>query len=121
MPIESSITTSILKYLNSLPNCIAEKVKGDSTSSGRADINGCFQGQSFRIEIKTPDNKNVASKKQKINLRKWYNAGSTVFVTYTLQFVQAVIPNIISQKEAFNICQQEQNGCRSFARRKEVK
>ena len=58
MPFESSITGSIIDYLNSLPGGRAEKLKGSSSGSGKADINGCYRGRSLRIEVKTPDNRN---------------------------------------------------------------
>lgn len=117
MAFEKSITNAILNYLNSLPDCIAEKTKGDSTSSGRADINGCFRGLAFRIEVKTPDNKNVASTKQKINLRKWYNAGALVMVTYSLQFVKMVFSKLSAQKK-LHVKHSEQNNCMSWAKKR---
>lgn len=118
MPFESSITKSILGYLNSLPDCIAEKTMGNSVSSGRADINGCIRGHSFRIEVKTPDNKNETSTKQEINLRKWYNSGATVVVTYSLEFIKQVIPNKILNPEWVGATHFEKNGCESYADRK---
>ncbi len=117
MPFESSITSSILKYLNGLPGCIAEKVKGDSSASGRADINGCYRGQSFRIEVKTPDNRNKASTKQKINLRKWYNSGCLVIVTYSVDFIKTVFSDWI-QKGFFKVKRVEKNHCISWARKR---
>ena len=65
-----------------MPFAISEKIKGDATSSGRADINACYNSRSIRIEVKTPDHKNKASKKQEHNLRKWLYAGSIVMVVY---------------------------------------
>ena len=116
MPFESSITKSILNYLNSLPDCIAEKVKGDSTASGRADINGCFQGRSFRVEVKTPDNRNEASTRQKINLRKWYNSGAIVMVTYSLNFVKQVFPEKAQTSKRVCIKYKETRGCVSWVK-----
>lgn len=118
MPFESSITKSILNYLNSLPDCIAEKVKGDSTASGRADINGCFQGRAFRVEVKTPDNRNEASTRQKINLRKWYNSGAIVMVTYSLSFVKQVFPEKAQTSKRFCIKYKEARGCVSWVKYK---
>lgn len=93
MPRESSIQESVLKYLNSLPECIAENVSGNSAQSGRADINGCIKGRSFRIELKIVDHGNIPTKKQLYNLLKWQMAGAIVMVAYTLEDVK----NVFSQ------------------------
>lgn len=91
MPLESSITKSVLTYLNSLPSCVAEKVAGSGQSSGKADINGCINGRSFRIEMKTPDHGNKASLKQELNLKRWERAGAITGVCYSLQDVKELI------------------------------
>lgn len=91
MPFEKSITNSIIKYLNSLPNCRAEKVQGGAAASGRADINACYHGRTLRIEVKTPDHKNIASTKQKHNLEKWAKAGAIVMTMYSLDAVKVAI------------------------------
>lgn len=115
MPFEKSITDSILEHINSQKGAIAEKVLGNSSSSGRADINACFHGRSIRIEVKTPDNKNRASKKQEHNLKKWLAAGSIVMVVYSKDAVKAFLSNL----EEFPYWRgrsvyDEQNGCESW-------
>lgn len=89
--LESGITSSVIKYLNSLPNCVAEKVAGTSSCSGKPDINGCLDGQSFRIEMKTSDHGNTASLKQKLNLKKWAKAGAICGVCYSLKEVKELL------------------------------
>lgn len=84
MPLESSITHSIINHIKKLGGQ-AEKVKGDSSSSGRPDINACYKGRCIRIEVKTPDNKNTASKKQGVNLKRWRHAGAVCMVVYSKQ------------------------------------
>lgn len=115
MSIESSITRSVMAYMNSLPGCIAEKVKGSSSSSGRADINACYKGRSIRIEMKTPDHKNTASKKQEHNLEKWYKAGSVVMVAYSLKSVKKAL-FLIDEGETGEFYRFEENGCKSWVR-----
>ncbi|MNI61557.1 hypothetical protein D3C73_1168360 [compost metagenome] len=113
MSFESNITSSIIKYLNGLPECIAEKVEGNSRSSGRADINGCYMGRSFRIEVKSLEHKNKPSRKQEINLRKWRRAGSVTMVAYTLQDVKAVFTSEgLIEKDYSKVYL---DGCRAFA------
>lgn len=87
MAFEKSITNSVLKYLNSIEGCVAEKVAGTSSSSGKADINGCIRGRSFRIEMKSPEHGNKASTKQEVNLLRWKKAGSVCLICYSLQEV----------------------------------
>lgn len=86
---ESSLQSSVLQYLNRIPYCIAENQSGNASQSGRADINGCYKGQCFRIELKVGDNS--ASVKQEINLRKWKNAGAIVGVCYSLEEVKTLL------------------------------
>lgn len=85
--LESAIQTKVLKYLNTLPNCIAENVSGNASQSGRADINGCINGMCFKIELKSPDNGNRATLKQLNYLKKWGRAGAITGVCYSLEEV----------------------------------
>ena len=88
MAIESTITNSMIKYLNSLPHTIAEKVMGNAFQSNRPDINGCCRGRSFRIEVKSPDHGNKASKGQLLNIKHWKDAGCIAFVCDNLKEVK---------------------------------
>lgn len=112
MPLEKSITNSILAYLNSLPNCRAEKVQGGAAASGRADINACYRGRALRIEVKTPDYKNRASEKQKHNLDKWLKAGAVVMIVYSLDAVKMAI-NYLDRGNAGAFGIVDDNGCDS--------
>ena len=87
---ESSLQAQVLKYLNSLPSCIAENVSGDSSQSGRSDISGCWKKRAFRIELKVTDNGNKPSKKQLFELLRWQKAGAIVMVAYTLNDIKQV-------------------------------
>lgn len=112
MPLESNITKSILTYLNSLPNCIAEKVQGNASNSGRADINACYKGWTLRIEVKTPDNGNVPTEAQLHNLRKWYSAGAVIMVVYSLDAVKHFIKYIDGRPYGQSL--NEKNNCTSW-------
>ncbi len=94
MSRENVIVAEILSYLNKLPICVAEKVQGTALSSGKADINACYRGHTLRIEVKTPDNGNTASKKQNMNLRRWKAAGAYCCVAYNLETVKNLIAQI---------------------------
>lgn len=117
MPLESAVTKPIIDYINSLPNSIAEKVKGSASSSGKADINACYRGRTLRIEVKTPDHKNKASKKQERNLEKWYRAGAIVMVAYSLDSVRYFLGEINKDPYSkFDLMQSEMNRCVSWAK-----
>lgn len=96
MPREEAIVSEILNYLNNLHNCVAEKLQGTAMSSGKADINGCYKGRSLRIEVKTPDHGNKASKKQNMNLRRWKAAEAYCCVAYSLADAVSLIKKIDS-------------------------
>lgn len=115
MPLEGSITGSILKYLNSLPQCRAEKLKGSSSASGRADINACYRGRTLRIEVKTPDHKNKASAKQNHNLEKWRSAGAVVMVAYSKLSVMTLLKYIDTNQTGEWVFP-EDNGCVSWVK-----
>lgn len=94
MAVESTIVTSILTYLNGLPGCQAEKTHGSAMSSGKADIYACYKGRFIRLEVKTSDHGNKASKKQLINLRRWRSAGAACAVVYALEEVKDFISEL---------------------------
>jgi hypothetical protein len=116
MPFETTITYNIMKYLNDMDGVIMEKVKGEAECSGRADINGCYHGQSVRIEVKTPDNRNKPTKKQLYNLWQWHKAGAITIVAYSLEAVQAAFEEWDKSKSKpyHNIVYKEKNKCVSL-------
>ena len=116
MPFETTITHSIMEYLNSMNGAIVEKVKGEAECSGRADINGCYYGWSMRIEVKTPDNRNKPTKKQLYNLWQWHKAGAIVMVVYSLRAVQEAFRfwDEKKGKPPCNLTIKEENKCTSL-------
>ena len=114
MGLEKNFQVEALKYLNSLPGCRAENVSGNAKQSGRPDINGCYRGRMFKVELKVPDNKNTTSKKQSLELNRWIRAGAAVGVIYSLESLKDMIfamsANI--QRQRYEVC--ESNGCKSW-------
>lgn len=100
MPLESTITNNIIKYINSLEGGIAEKVMGNAFQAGRPDINACYKGHCIRIEVKTPDHGNKPSKAQELDIKKWKRAGATAFVAYSLEEVKVIFTQL---QEAMNL------------------
>lgn len=89
--LEKTIQKNILKYLKSLDGCIAENVQGSAGAAGRPDINACYKGRCYRIEVKTRDHGRKVTPLQDKNLRDWANAGAICFVAYSLGDVKALI------------------------------
>ena len=114
MSIETTITHNIMKYLNDMDGVIVEKVKGTAESAGRADLNGCYHGTSFRIEVKTPDHKNKPSKAQLLNLWKWHKAGAITMVVYSLYAVEWAFATWDENIEPKSKIIEESNNCVSL-------
>lgn len=97
MALESSIQDAILDYINSLPYGRAENVSGNAQQSGRADINACIAGITFKIEVKTEDTaygRKGATTKQRLYLEKWARAGAVSCVVYSVDDVRWVIQKV---------------------------
>lgn len=88
---ESNLQSTVLEYLNSLPHCMAENVSGNIRQRGRADINGCYNGRCFKIELKDKNTGYKPTKQQLLYLKKWEMAGAIVGVCYSLQEVKEVL------------------------------
>lgn len=84
MGLETNFQSTVLKYLNGLPDCKAENVSGNANQSGRPDINGCYKGRAFKLELKSSTTGYTTSRKQKLELRRWANAGCVVGVIYSM-------------------------------------
>lgn len=91
MAVENTIQDSVLSFLNSIPGCVAENVSGNANQSGRSDINGCYKGKCFKIELKSRDTGYKPTKKQLLYLKKWKYAGAIAAVCYSLDEVKEVL------------------------------
>lgn len=74
MPLEKTVVNNIIKALNDLPNCRAEKIHGSGYGHQKLDIHGCYRGRCFMIEAKQPGKK--PTERQRATLRKWAEAGA---------------------------------------------
>lgn len=88
---ESDVQSKILKYLNSLPECVAENVSGNARQSGRADVNGCYKGRCFKIELKCEDTGYQPTKQQLLYLKRWEKAGALVGICHSIEEVKEVL------------------------------
>jgi len=90
VPLESSIVKSILKYLNTLPGCYAEKTWGGPWgNAGRPDIDGCINGQTLKLEVKRPGGQ--LTKLQANKLARWKAAGAIAEVVRSVDDVKKII------------------------------
>lgn len=91
MAVESTLQDAVLSFLNSVPECIAENVSGNASQSGRADVNGCYKGRCFKIELKSKETGYKPTKKQLLYLRRWRACGAIAAVCYSLEEVKEVL------------------------------
>lgn len=89
---EADISGSIIDYLNGLPECYALKVAaGYYGKHGQPDIYGCYRGRFLALETKRPSKRSNTSPLQKVELRRWLEAGAVSEVVTSLAEVQAII------------------------------
>lgn len=94
---EKSIVNSILKYLNSLPQCRAEKTWGGGYgNAGKPDITGCLNGRRFELEVKVPGGKPTPL--QKVTLEQWKEAGAIVAVVHSVEEVKEILKEAKCEK-----------------------
>ena len=90
MAKESGTTTSILKYLRSIPTSWWFKVHGNaSQDSGIPDIMGCWNGHLIAFEVKQWGKKTSAIQDHMI--QKIVEAGGMVFVVNCVAHVRAIM------------------------------
>lgn len=97
---ESVIVNNILNYLNGLPDGVAEKLIGNATGAGKADINACYKGRSLRIEVKSSEHRNKASPRQSVNIKRWEAAGAKAIVAYSLDEVKQLLKEIDNESDS---------------------
>ena len=94
VPSEDAIVRAILKYLRSVPGCVAEKRHGGPMGKrGEPDITGC-KGRRFEIEVKRPGQEHRLTKLQEYNMRKWASAGAVVALATGVEGARHVIRTI---------------------------
>lgn len=83
---EQQIQKKMTEYLIS-EGCYIVKVVS-ATKSGVPDIIGCYEGQFFGIEVKTPATRGNVSKLQHHNLDKIVETGGRALVAWELDQVK---------------------------------
>ncbi len=90
---ESKITNNILKWLNSLQYCKAEKLfnGGMFVKKGMPDIYGCMNGRMFVIEVKVVGK--APTELQYKRLKEWQEAGALAIWANSLEVAQMKFKN----------------------------
>lgn len=86
IPLEKTITQSIIRYLNKLPCCYARKIHGSRYTAGFPDIICVREGMPVWIEVKRPGKK--PTQLQVIELEKWRECGSLTMIAYSVDDVR---------------------------------
>lgn len=89
---ESTLSKRITDWLNAQPHGYARKVKGGPSTTGCADIMGCWKGRALVLETKLPGGK--VSRRQEIELRRAAKAGAIAAVVTSLECVQELVAGI---------------------------
>ncbi len=90
MTKESAIVKAILKYLNSLPSCLARKRWGGGMGvAGEPDIDACLCGRSLQLEVKRPGEQPTPLQRKRLG--EWRQAGAIVGVVTSVADVRALL------------------------------
>lgn len=94
---EKTITSQILKYLKTEPECFAFKEHGGLYGvSGLPDIICCYKGKFMAFEVKTEKGK--LSKLQEITIKRINEAGGMAVKVTSLQEVKDVLKGVMPEK-----------------------
>lgn len=90
---EKDITNQILKFLKSLPECVAFKEHGGIYgTSGVPDVICCYKGKFFAFEVKTETGK--LSKLQEYWIQKINDAKGKAYKVTSLHEVKNIIAEL---------------------------
>lgn len=93
VPLEASITKSIITKLNRLDRAYFRKVHGTRYSSGWPDVVGVLDGRPVFLEVKRPGNASgwELTERQAKELERWAATGAVVGVVTSWQEVVDVL------------------------------
>jgi hypothetical protein len=94
---ESTLNKNVVKWLNSLPRCMAKKRAGNVANRGQPDITGCING--FRIELEGKIGNNKPTRLQNHWLAKWKAAGAITGVYWSLEDAKKIINDELKNKK----------------------
>jgi len=86
---ENKLNSKVVKFLNTLPECYAEKRPSQQGRKGRVDVTGCIKGRRLELEGKVRDN--TPTKKQIYWLNKWASVGAITGVYRSINDVKEIL------------------------------
>jgi len=87
---EKAAVQQILRYLNSIPRCLARKRWGGGMGvAGDPDITGCINGRHFELEVKRLGQ--APTPLQEKRLHEWKQAGAVTAVVRSVEDVRTVL------------------------------
>lgn len=88
--LEKDIVKAIMKYLKTVPRCLAWKEHGGMYgTAGIPDIIACVDGRFYAFEVKTETGKPTGL--QEATIRKILNAGGVAVIVRSVDEVRAII------------------------------
>lgn len=90
---ETKLTNKILKALNVIDNCRAEKMHATVYGKPKIDVFGAKDGKMFYFEVKTPGNEPTA--RQHATMKTWADeAGILTFWTTSAEHAVRMVENL---------------------------
>jgi len=87
-PTEKELTIQILDYLKYIPHLTVKKIFAGIGMRGVLDLIGCWNGEYFELEIKTPRGKLSEWQKERIKLIE--SSGGITGVVYSVEDVAKI-------------------------------
>jgi hypothetical protein len=89
-PTEKAIVLRILKFLNSIPGCVARKRWGGVMGvAGDPDVTGCLRGRHLELEVKRPGQRPTPLQAKR--LEEWKQAGAVTAVVTSVEEVRRAL------------------------------
>jgi hypothetical protein len=86
------IDKAVLKALNGVPGCYAEKLHTTPFGKQKLDVLACYRGRFILLEVKGPGKKPTL--RQAMTMARWSRAGALVAVVHSKQEALDVIASI---------------------------
>jgi hypothetical protein len=87
---EKAIVNALLRFLNSLPQCVARKWWGGGMGiAGDPDIDACIRGRSLQLQVKRSGAKPTPLQVKRLD--EWRRAGAIVAVVSSVEEVRELL------------------------------
>ncbi len=87
--LEKNLTDRALRYLRTLPRCVASKRHAGPGRRGEPDITGCIEGRRYELEVKVGSN--MPTDMQWKQMEKWADSGAITGVFWTIDGLKSLM------------------------------